>query len=93
MCVCDNDVWILWTLEPNKTPLLVWSFDEIKKQWFLIAHKMKEVLLCGLFDAIETFVVSLYLGDSHNQILCAPFTKLLIFNSKDPWLYYKYVQP
>ena len=92
-CVCDNAIWILWTLEPIETPPLVWSFDEIKKQWCLIAHKMKEVLPCGLFDAIRTYVVSLSLGDFCNQILCAPFIEIFIFNLKDPWLYCKYVQP
>ena len=56
-----------------------------------MAHKMKEVLPCGLFDVISTYVVSLSLGDSRNQILCEPFIEIFIFNSKDPWLYCEYV--
>ena len=71
MCVCDNAIWILWTLEPIKILPLVWSFDQIKNQWCPMAHKMKEVLPYGLFDAIRTYVVFLSLGDSRNQILCA----------------------
>lgn len=58
-----------------------------------MARKMKVVQPFGLFDAIRTFVVSLFLIDLNNQIFCAYFNEFLIFNMKDPWLYFKYVQP
>ncbi|KAF3629144.1 hypothetical protein FXO38_22542 [Capsicum annuum] len=45
-------------------------------------------LLLGLYDK-----QNVTLGESHNETLCTSFIKFLIFHSKDPWLYFKYVPP
>lgn len=55
----------------------------------LMALKMKVGLPLEIVYAIMVFVVLLSLDDSYRQFLCRILNKLLVFNTKDHWLYLK----
>lgn len=58
-----------------------------------MSPKEKVTLPFWFSDAILTLMVSLHRSDSYGQLLCEFFYKSLMYIMKDPWLYFKCVQP
>ncbi|KAM3200338.1 putative protein isoform X2 [Capsicum annuum] len=92
---CLNDKVMLdwWTLIPIVAPCLMRPLEEVMKQLCFMVSKTRVALLFGLSDAITNFVVSLFLDTCHSHFLYNILTKLFMTNTKDSWLYLKYVPP
>ena len=83
----DLDPWLLLSFDPVTLP----KYGNFYTSYLMLGQDDKQCLIVGANKGRQGSSLSLFVDD--DLFLCAIYTKVFMFNTKDPWVYSKFVPP